>query len=189
MPEWIQTILTFVGVIIGSGLIQFLITRKDNKKDKIDKFYDKIEKSLVEHKKFSENSFSELNNKIIQGLNERENTGRERYEHHEKAYKELSEAILELTKHDAKQNQYIKYMGDELMGLAHDRLVSLTDAYQLRGAITLKEKATLEAIFKPYHEGLGGNGDGEQGYKYAMSLPVVTDAQAREMDKKLNEKE
>lgn len=184
MPEWLQPVLTFVGVLLGSGLIQFLINRKDNKKDKMDKFCDKIEKSLIEYKELSEKEFEELNNKMVKGLEEREATGRERFLHHEAAYKELSDAIIKLTKHDEKQHQYMKYMGEELMGLAHDRLVTLTDEYQLRGAITLKEKATLEAIFKPYHEGLGGNGDGEQGYKYAMSLPVVTDAQAREMDKR-----
>ena len=184
MPDWVQTILTFAGVIIGSGLIQFFINRKDSKKDRIDKFCDKIEKSLLEHKEISEKEYEELNNKMIKGLEEREATGRERFMHHEAAYKELSEAIIKLTEHDEKQHKYMKYMGEELMGLAHDRLVTLTDSYQLRGAITLKEKATLEAIFKPYHEGLGGNGDGEQGYKYAMSLPVVTDDQAREMDSK-----
>ena len=43
MPEWVTPVLTFVGVVIGSGLIQFLITRKDNKKDKMDKFCEKIE--------------------------------------------------------------------------------------------------------------------------------------------------
>lgn len=185
MPEWVTPILTFVGVVIGSGLIQFLITRKDNKKDKMDKFCEKIEKGLTEHKELSEKEFEELNNKIIQGLDEREATGKERFMHHEAAYNELKDAIIKLTKHDEEQHKYMKYMGEELMGLAHDRLVNLTDAYQLRGAITLKEKATLEAIFKPYHEGLGGNGDGAQGYKYAMNLPVVTDTQAREMDKKL----
>lgn len=172
--SWIQPVLTFVGVIIGSGLIQFLITRKDNKKNKIDELCEKIDKGLIEQQV-----------EFKQGLDEREATGKERYLEHREAIQKLNEAIFQLTKNDTEQHQYMKYIGEELMGLAHDRLVSLTDAYQIRGAITLKEKATLEAIFKPYHEGLGGNGDGEQGYKYAMALPVVTDAKAREMDEKL----
>lgn len=174
MNDWIQPVLTFAGVIIGSGLIQFLITRKDNKKNKLDELCEKIDKNLEEQRE-----------EFKKGLDEREATGKERFMHHEAAYKELSEAILQLTKHDSEQSKYMKYIGEELMGLAHDRLVNLTDTYQLRGAITLKEKATLEAIFKPYHEGLGGNGDGEQGYRYAMSLPVITDAEARERDEKI----
>ena len=74
-------------------------------------------------------------------------------------------------------------MGDELMGLAHDKLVFLTDKFQKRGAITLKEKATLNSIYEPYSKGLHGNGDGKTGYEYAMQLPVVTDKEAEIMDK------
>lgn len=164
--EGLQTILTFVGVIIGSGLIQFLITRKDDKN----------------------NQFEQIRQELKDGLEEREETGKTRFEKHEEAVQKLEEAILQLTKNDTEQSRYMKCIGDELMGLAHDKLVSLTDYYQERGAITLKEKATLDAIYEPYHDGLGGNGDGEQGYNYAMQLPVVTDSKAREMDIALQKK-
>jgi len=162
MPEWITALITFLGVFIGSGLIQFFVTRKDNKNDKLAA----IEKDLKN------------------GLNNEEERGKARYAEHQEAINKLNDVILKLTENDTKQTQYIKYVGDELMGLAHDRLVDLTDKYQQRGAITLKEIATLEAIYKPYSEGLGGNGDGKAGYEYAMKLPVVTDAVAKEMDLK-----
>ena len=75
----------------------------------------------------------------------------EKNEKQEETIETLKEAILQLTKNDTEQNQYMRYIGDELMGLAHDKLVVLTDHYQLRGCITLKEKATLEAIFFFFH--------------------------------------
>lgn len=162
MPEWITALITFLGVFIGSGLIQFFVTRKDKKNDKLAV----IEKELKD------------------GLNNEEKRGKARYTEHQEAINKLNDVILKLTENDTKQTQYMKYVGDELMGLAHDRLVDLTDKYQQRGAITLKEIATLEAIYKPYSEGLGGNGDGKAGYEYAMKLPVVTDAVAKEMDLK-----
>ena len=39
----------------------------------------------------------------------------------------------------------------------------------------------------PYHDGLGGNSDGEGYYTYCMNLPVVTDEEAMEMDRKNKE--
>lgn len=164
--DWAQLIVTLIGVLLGSGLIQFFITRKDNRKAELKQ----IQKELKE------------------GLDEREATGKQRYLEHKEAIQKLNEAIFQLTKNDTDQSQYIKYIGDELMGLAHDKLVYLTDLYQERGAITLKEQATLKAIYEPYHKGLGGNGDGQTGFEYCMKLPVVTDAQAREMDSKINNK-
>ena len=185
-----QVVLTVVGSVIGSGavfgFVQFLIQRRDQ------------QKKDAEGKKFEE-----LRKEFKTGLQEREDKGRERYEEHREAITKMSEehkkdfqtlitAIEQLTNNDTKTTEYIeeirtynKYMGDEIMGLAHDKLVYLTDKYQERGAITLKEKATLDAIYKPYHEGLNGNGDGKVGYDYAMKLPVVSDSKAKEMDEAL----
>ena len=183
-------ILTIIGSVIGSGavfgFIQFLIQRRDKQKED------------SEGKKFQI-----LRDEFQEGLKQREDKGRERYEEHREAISKMSEehkrdfqtlltAIEQLKDNDLKTTQYVediraynKYMGDEIMGLAHDKIVYLTDKYQERGAITLKEKATLDAIYKPYHDGLEGNGDGEIGYDYVMKLPVVTDSQARDMDLKL----
>lgn len=182
-----QVILTVVGSVIGSGavfgFIQFLIQRRDKQKED------------EEGKKFQV-----LREEFQEGLKQREDKGRERYEEHREAiatmsvehkkdFQTLLTVIEQLKDSDIKTTQYIeeirtynKYMGDEIMGLAHDKLVYLTDRYQERGAITLKEKATLDAIYKPYHEGLNGNGDGQIGYDYAMKLPVVSDSKARDMD-------
>lgn len=61
-----------------------------------------------------------------------------------------------------------------LIGLAHDRILSLTDALVKRGNITLKEKRNLEYLYKPYKEA-GGNGDCRIGYEACQKLEVISD--------------
>lgn len=61
-----------------------------------------------------------------------------------------------------------------LIGLAHDRILSLTDALVKRGNITLKEKRNLEYLYKPYKEA-GGNGDCKIGYEACQKLEVISD--------------
>jgi hypothetical protein len=61
-------------------------------------------------------------------------------------------------------------------------LVTLGKIYQRRGAITLAEQNNLKLIYTPYHNGLGGNSDGEGYYEYCMHLPVVTEEEAIAMD-------
>ena len=162
MVVWAQLVVTFLGMIFGSGFIQFLIIRKDNKNEKMKETQKKVEEKIKENEKLSS----------------------QRYLEHKEAIEKMNEAIIQLTKNDTDQTKYLKYVGDEIVGLAHDKLVCLGDKYQERGAITLKEKATLEAIYKPYHEGLGGNGDGQTSYEYCMKLPIVTNEKAKEMDNK-----
>ena len=166
-----NTTLEIIGAVIGSNalfaFIQFLISRHDNNKDKI----------------------KELDKKIDDELKERDEKSLEQYKEHQESIAKLNEAILQLTENDTNIQKYIHYVGDELMGLAHDKLVHLTDKYQIRGGITLKEKATLEAIYLPYHDGLGGNGDGKTGYEYAMKLPVISDAEARKRDAEMKYEE
>ena len=184
-----EDLVKIIIAIIGSGafftFLQFLITRRDKKKDKINELCEKIDREREEQQKSVNERYETLQKEIREGLEDRERTGKQRYEEHQESIQKLEDAIIQLTKNDTDQSAYIRYIGDELMGLAHEKLVTLTDHYQARGAITLREKATLDSIYKPYHEGLHGNGDGTQGYNFCMKLPVVTDIQALEMDKKL----
>lgn len=72
-----------------------------------------------------------------------------------------------------------------LVGLGHDRLLTLTDSYIRRGAITLKEKRNLRYLYEPYKE-LGGNGDCEIGYEACQKLQVVSEDEAKRMDETVN---
>ena len=166
-----ETMLQVVITIIGSGalfsFLQFLITRKDSKEDR----------------------FHSLEAYFKKGLNERERMGKQRYEEHKEAIEELRSAIITLTKDAQERKEFEKYMGASLMAITHDKLIRLGKKYQERGAITLSEKNNLKLLFEPYHNGLGGNSDGETYYAYCMNLPVVTDEVAQQMDLEIKKKQ
>lgn len=75
-----------------------------------------------------------------------------------------------------------------LLGLAHDKILHLTNHIIKRGCITLKEKTNLRYLYEPYAN-LGGNGDCETGYSVCSKLPVVSDDEAAEKDINIRKKE
>ena len=105
-----------------------------------------------------------------------------RYDNKHSELKELKEILISMEKTNEKQSEIIKLQGQELLGLAHDKLVYLTNQIIKRGAITLKEKANLKAIYIPY-KNMGGNGDGEEGFNVCMGLRVVSEQEAYERDR------
>lgn len=74
-----------------------------------------------------------------------------------------------------------------LIGLGHDRIMSLTEKYVRRGSITLKEKRNLEFLYRPYSD-MGGNGDCKIGYDACQTLEVVSDDEAEAADRALWQK-
>jgi hypothetical protein len=123
----------------------------------------------------------DLTKEVRQGLTEREEKGLERYTEHKETIKELKNAVLKLVDNDTKMNTYIESIGQSLIGLSHDKLIYLTDKYTERGAITLKEKATIKSIYEPYRK-LGGNGDCRVAVDYIETLPIISDEKAKEID-------
>ena len=75
-----------------------------------------------------------------------------------------------------------------LLGLGHDRILSITDRLVKRGSITLKEKRNRDYLWKPYND-LGGNGDCKIGYDACQKLPVVSEEAAEELDVQMKLKE
>lgn len=192
--------ITIVSVILGSGLVQFLLTRKDKKQEDAKKDNaDTIKKDMKDHLTEVNNKwkadYCDKNSKLIEeltrdvklGLEQREQKGLERYQEHKEAISELREAIIALTKDAEDRKTLESYMASSLLAITHDKLVYLGKTYQKRGAITLAEKNNMKLLYTPYHDGLGGNSDGEGYYTYCMHLPVVTDEEAAEMDKKNKE--
>lgn len=192
--------ITIVSVILGSGLVQFLLTRKDKKQEDAKKDNaDTIKKDMKDHLTEVNNKwkadYCDKNSKLIEeltkdvklGLEQREQKGLERYQEHKEAISELREAIIALTKDAEDRRTLESYMASSLLAITHDKLVYLGKTYQKRGAITLAEKNNMKLLYTPYHDGLGGNSDGEGYYTYCMHLPVVTDEEAAEMDKKNKE--
>jgi hypothetical protein len=186
--NWMQLGVTFAGMILGSGLIQFLITRKDAQKDKIDQLCEKIDKGLTDQSQLSQERYDLLKIEIEKGLEERENMGKARFLEHREAIQKLNEAIFQLTKNDTEQSQYMKNIGESLIGLSHDKIITLSDKFLERGAITLKEKSTLKSIYDPYQK-LGGNGDCHIAYSEVCKLPIVSEERARELDNNIESEE
>ena len=193
--DWKQTLVTLLTVLLGSGLIQFFFTRKDKlkedeKKDSADSIKKELKDHLADTNAQWKIDYCDKNAKLIeelaieakQGLKDREETGLQRYKEHQESIQELKKAILALTEDVEERKVLEKYIGNSLMALTHDKLVYLGKCYQKRGSITLSEKNNLRLLFEPYHNGLGGNSDGEGYYNYCMGLPVVTDEEALKMD-------
>ena len=160
--------LTLIGAVSGTILgsntlfafIQFLIQRKDNKNDKIKEIKENIDKKFKE----------------------RDEKNKEIKDYYEKSIEELRAAMIALADDAEDRKKLEGCMAKSLMALSHDKLVRLGKFYQKRGAITLAEKNNIKLIFEPYHNGLGGNSDGEGYYDFCMHLPVVTEEEAMEMD-------
>lgn len=200
MPIWVSIIIAVIGALLGTGFLQFLITRADNKKQRAEdkeenKIEDRMKKHLtdvnakwkIDYCDVNAKAIADLSKEVRAGLEEREAKGSERYLEHKESIEELRQAMISLTKNTDEINRLGKHMGQSLMALTHDKLIFLGKQYQKRGAITLAEKNNLKLLYTPYHDGLGGNSDGEGYYTYCMNLPVVTDEEALEMDKKLKE--
>jgi len=181
--EVILAAIAFAGTVTGNGLVQFLLTRKDKKKE--DKKNEELKKLREEFKA---------------GLDEREKTGKARYDEHHNAidrmdiqhqrdFQELKDAIKLLTDNDTKITNSIEklsetqtIMADSLVGMAHDRILQYTDKISERGCITNKEKSTLKSMYNPYHD-LGGNGEVKEAYEYVLTLPTVSEDTARQKDR------
>jgi hypothetical protein len=74
-----------------------------------------------------------------------------------------------------------------LLGLGHDKILSLTDQFVNRGGITLKEKRNLDYLYKPYVR-LNGNGDCKIGYDACQELEVISEDRAKELDTQIKRK-
>ena len=182
MDQSLQIVLTILGSGALFSFIQFLIQRKDTKEDKnIDK------------------KFEEVNKRIDNGLEERDKTGLQRYEEDRKSIKDIMElhkkdlqnlldVLEELKNNDERIEKMInsisdnqKNVCDALIGMAHDKIIYMTDKITERGYITLKERATLDSIYIPYKK-MGGNSHAKAGYEHVIELEVISDEKANELD-------
>lgn len=197
----IYTALLSGGVVVALlKFIEFLISHVSQKKERAeDKEENNLEDRMKQHLTnvnaqwkidycdVNAKAIADLSQEVREGLAEREAKGAERYLEHKEAIEELRETMISLAKNTDEVAKLGKYMGQSLMALTHDKIVFLGKQYQKRGAITLAEKNNLKLLYEPYHNGLGGNSDGEGYFTYCMNLPIVTDEEAMEMDRKLKE--
>lgn len=182
MDQPLQILITILGSGALFSFIQFLIQRKDTKEDK------NLNKK-----------FEEVNKRIDDGLEKRDKTGLQRYEEdrksiqdvielHQKDLKSLLDVLEELKNNDERIEKTInsisdnqKNVCDALLGMAHDKIIYMTDKITERGYITLKERATLDSIYQPYRA-MNGNSHAKAGYEHVIELDVISDEKAKEMD-------
>lgn len=177
-------VLQIAITVIGSGaffsFLQFLISRKDNKEDKL----------------------KELEETFKEGLDEREKTGKNRYDEHKNAiekmtiehqkdFQELLKAIDQLTKNDTKTTELIKQnqesisvIADGVVGMMHNTIIHITDPILERGAVTYDELDTIETLYKPYSN-LGGNGACKRRVEDVNKLPKIDNKEALDRDREI----
>lgn len=80
-------------------------------------------------------------------------------------------------------NAKLEVQSEALLGLGHDKIIYLTSQIEKRQKITLGEKTNLKRLYDPYRK-LGGNGDCKTAYEYCVDLPVCTNEEADELDRK-----
>lgn len=195
-----QTLLTvaFSGAFLAflQFLITFFITRKDNKEKEA-----KDEKK-EEAKEAKDARFNQLEEKIKNGLAEREATGRKRYEEHKQAISDISkenkenfdrllDAIESLKENDDRITGALEKIasrqdifGEGILGLTRFELMYITDIIKERKYITVGEKATIKSMYEPYKK-LGGNGLIAESVNHVMNFPVVSEAEAKRMDEEI----
>ena len=75
----------------------------------------------------------------------------------------MDEITIERKKFEALKNDY------------RSKLIRKCEEALQRGSVTMLEFNILTELWKVYHEGLGGNGQGEDFYQRVCQLPLKTD--------------
>lgn len=179
----LQNLGTVVGALGIVELLKFFITRHDTRVDKKEdreaklkkleeKMQDTVEVRSQEVKKQFEFQAAEL---------------RAQCALEQKRYDEIKEVLLKNTESDKERDKYMHTMGEALMGIIHDRILSNADGYIEREGITREELSTIGSLYRPYKE-LGGNGDVETAYNLILQLDLITKQEAAHRDQKCIEK-
>lgn len=193
----ISTIITvaFSGAFLAflQFLITFFITRKDNKEKEAKEEIKEAERASKDER------FDLLEKEFHEGLNQREQTGKARYDEHREAiinmtkehqeqFKLLLAAIDDLKENDNKVTDILEKVaekqevfGSSLLGLTHFELIYITDIIKARKYITITEKATIKSMYEPY-KALGGNGLVKEAVNHVMTYPVISEIDAKKMD-------
>ncbi len=173
------------GCVGGSfALVQALIKLKFDKKVHDDNRADK-----------KDERFDELRQEFQDGLDERERTGKERFDINSKQIEENTAAIKQLIKLNEDQSNKIDKFCDSVtksfdvmsggvrsvlydkITVVYDKCLSSCDG----GAITSEEEANMEQLYLSY-SGLGGNGEGKTMWKKACAMKTVTKEEAERLD-------
>lgn len=211
-----QIVISLIGTAIGGGavlgFIQFLITRRDKKKEQEKVNHDEeMKKEMRDHltnvnAKWKEDycdknakAINDLIAEVREGLANREAMGKKRYdEHHiaiekmavdhQRDFLELKKAIDTLTANDSKITESLRRISDRQENMA-ESLVGQAHDRIIFLTDRISERGAItnkeKATIASMYEPyrkLGGNGEVAESVAYVRTLPTKTDAEAKQMD-------
>lgn len=155
--DGIQTTLTFIGAILGSGVVTAIVntktdrwkfkeTRKNQKEDEKEKRNDKTEEIAKAFSEFKEETTSKI-------------------EDVEKKITSLEQNISSLAKQNDSQTEALKLM-------MLDRILYIGNKYIEAGEIRSNDKRIFRMMYKAY-KGVNGNGDADWVMERIDELRVI----------------
>lgn len=160
---WDTILAILLGLLASSGvwgIVMTILNHKYNKQDELDK----LKKASEEQKDLSTQRYKELNRKISdlsveskKAWEERERTGKQRFEIHAKKIDE--------------QRGYEAKIAAAIVGLEHDRIICIGKKHIANGYITEEDYDDFyKYLYEPYKH-LGGNGTAERIWNQIKELP------------------
>ena len=203
-----QIITTILVAILGAtgggfGFAQFLIKRRDDKEEK--NIQKQIDETVEAKMREILNQCGEIGDQQIanavekaraefkEGLEMRENTGRERFEINSEQIKENTEAIknmIEMQKEmQIKSNERFNLLAESINSLTsvsracaegmrsttYDRMLLVANKALKRGAITISEKTNLKQLYNSWEELQGNDAKVTTYFEDCMKLKSIPD--------------
>ena len=178
----IVALIGMVGASVGTifGYRQFMIKRKDEKEER------NVQKLIEEA---IEKTRKEMRDEFYQGLQDRENTGRERFEINSEAIKENSEQIGKLvglvenqiTKIDAfaesmtSLNKVVKATAEAQRNTNYDRFLTVASKVLREGNISITDKTNLKQLYTSWKDLDGNDPKIDTMYEECMKLTLNVD--------------
>jgi hypothetical protein len=175
----IVALIGMVGASVGSifGYRQFLLKRKDEKEER------NVQKLIEEA---VEKAKQEMQEEFYQGLQDRENTGRERFEINSEAIKENSVQIGKLvglvenqiTKMDAfaesmtSLNKVVKATAEAQRNTNYDRFLTVASKVLRDGNISITDKTNLKQLYTSWKDLDGSDPKIDTMYEECMKLTL-----------------
>lgn len=182
-----------IGAALGGGFAfaQFLIKRKDEK-----------EANNVQHliDEAVEKAKREMHEEFMKGLQEREQTGLQRFNINSEQITKNTEQIAEILdilkgtaeKYDtmvdtlSSLNKVSKACAEGVRSTLYDKICVVAKKALRRKAITVSEKTNIHQLYMSYTELQGENDKAETYHNECMRLDIVEDEDAIKMDLALN---
>lgn len=182
---FVAIVVAIIGVIGSSmasafGFLQFWLKRRDEKDEEV------LKKMIA---KMISEADERLRGEFNDGLSERENTGKERFDINSKAIKENTEQISELTSLVRDQVTKLDLFADSMTSLTrlvtasaesqrnsnYDRLLFVANKVLKSGKMTISEKTNLKQLYNSWKELKGTDPKIDTLFEECMRITPIPD--------------